>query len=234
MNLLTLLLLLVTFISMTSTSPLQLRKVNDVLEGYTMTKLGYNATINGEVVSFQGDSVQHIYEQVKAADPTFQIPYSANATEYKNRVAKQQGHVSHTAGIDRRSQNPIWGPNWRAYCMPVPGNEQWNVGNRGNFEAYLYAWEGDYNQFYISDRSCALIVCVGGDGWTVCNDSYDNISLFSYDWFTQMGFALMNVCGTYFNDFNEADGGQIFETVGPPLNWIAASNFNGCYGETFQ
>lgn len=128
MNFLALFLLLVTFISLSSSSPLQLRKVNDGLEGYTMTKLGYNATINGKVVSFKGDSVQvcrwpilschgyrwhlqHIYEQVKAADPTFQIPYSANATEYKNRVAKQQGHVSQTAGIDRRSQNPIWGPN---------------------------------------------------------------------------------------------------------------------------
>ena len=64
--------------------------------------------------------------------------------------------------------------------------------------------------------------------------SYDDIGVFTYDWFSQMGLALTNVCGTYFNDFHEADGGQIFETLGMPLNWIGVSNWNGCYGETFQ
>ncbi|KUJ10394.1 uncharacterized protein LY89DRAFT_740111 [Mollisia scopiformis] len=186
--------------------------------GYTFGKLTYHT---------------HCHAQVKAQYPEFQLPVH-NATKFNElKAAATKAHttLATASGVDRRS--PVFGGDgWHAYCNPVPG-QPWLLANEMNLDYTLYFWQGVISEYYtINGMTCALWDCNLGAGWTVCNGGGDTQTL-TEDSMTYYPFILINSCGSFFKDFKPANGGQIFwESAN--LNYIAAGNWNGCWGETFM
>ncbi|KAE8450483.1 hypothetical protein EG329_006213 [Mollisiaceae sp. DMI_Dod_QoI] len=237
MNLLTLVTFLITLLSFSTTSGAKSLQVRDgsgftsltgLPAGYTWSKLRYTTTINGQEVVFEGDHRQHIFEQVKAQNPDFQIPV-LNATKVKE-IQDKALLQSHQSGFETRS-DVFGGDGWHAYCIPVP-SQPWTPANQMNLYVPLYTWQGDPVDYYtVRAKSCALWSCVLGAGWTICNDS-DHDTTTTDDGWTYYGFILMDNCGTVFNDYKSANGGQIFNEAGG-YNMIAAANWGSCYGEDY-